>query len=115
MAGWGSIIASATLRDQVRRLPWSELSAGVPGLDDVGRVLGMSPRTLQRRLREEGTTFSAVLTQLRHDLALPLLGDGRLAVVEVAFLLGYEDPSAFHRAFRRWSGLSPRAFRRACG
>src|SRR5215510_1801611 len=46
-----------TLRDQVRRLLWSELSAGVPGLDDVGRVLGMSPRTLQRRLREEGTTF----------------------------------------------------------
>jgi AraC-like DNA-binding protein len=104
-----------TLRDRLRQVLWSELSAGVPGLDGVGRVLGMSPRTLQRRLREEGTTFSAVLTQLRHDLALPLLGDGRLAVAEVAFLLGYEDPSAFHRAFRRWSGLSPRAFRRASG
>jgi AraC-like DNA-binding protein len=56
-----------------------------------------------------------VLTQFRHDLALPLLGDGRLAVAEVAFLLGYEDPSAFHRAFRRWSGLSPLVFRRASG
>jgi AraC-like DNA-binding protein len=104
-----------TLRDQVRRVLWSELSAGVPGLDGVGRVLGMSPRTLQRRLREEGTMFTAVLTQLRHDLARPLLGDGRLAVAEVAFLLGYEDPSAFHWAFRRWSGLSPLAFRRASG
>src|SRR5215475_10405603 len=104
-----------TLRDQVCRLLWSELSAGVPGLEGVGRVLGMSPRTLQRRLREEGTTFRAVLTQVRHDLARPLLGDGRLAVAEVAFLLGYEDPSAFHRAFRRWSGRSPRAFRRASG
>jgi AraC-like DNA-binding protein len=104
-----------TLRDQVRRVLWSELSAGVPGLDRVGRVIGMSPRTLQRRLREEGTTFTAVLTQLRHDLARPLLGDGRLAVAEVAFLLGYEDPSAFHRAFRRWSGRSPQAFRRAAG
>ena len=104
-----------TLRDQVRRRLWSELNAGVPSLEGVGRVLGMSPRTLQRRLRAEGTTFSAVLTQLRHDLALPLLGDGRLAVAEVAFLLGYEDPSAFHRAFRRWSGRSPRAFRRASG
>src|SRR5262245_20347220 len=102
-----------TLRDQVRRLLWSELSAGVPDLEGVGRVLGMSPRTLQRRLREEGTTFSGVLTQLRHDLARPLLGDGQLAVAEVAFLLGYEDPSAFHRAFRRWSGRSPRALRRA--
>ena len=58
-----------TLHDQVRRVLWSELSAGVPGLEGVGRVVGMSPRTLQRRLRAEGTTFSAVLTQLRHDLA----------------------------------------------
>ena len=104
-----------TLRDRVRRVLWSALSEGVPALESVGRVLGMSPRTLQRQLRAEGTTFTAVLTQLRHDLALPLLRDGRLAVAEVAFLLGYEDPSAFHRAFRRWSGRSPRAFRRASG
>src|SRR5262249_24964573 len=67
------------------------------------------------RLRAEGTTFSAVLTQLRHDLARPLLRDGRLAVAEVAFLLGYEDPNAFHRAFRRWFRLSPRAFLPASG
>src|SRR5262245_38858195 len=104
-----------SLRDQVRRLLWSALSAGVPDVEVVGRGLGMSPLTLQRRLREEGTTFRTVLTQLRHDLARPLLGDGRLAVAEVAFLLGYEDPSAFQRAFRRWSGRSPRAFRRGSG
>ena len=60
-----------------------------------------------------GTTFSVVLTQLCRDLARPLLSDGRLAVAEVAFLLGYEDPSAFQRAFRRWSGHAPGAFRRA--
>ena len=102
-----------TLGDQVRQVLWSELSAGVPSLEGVGQTLGMSPRTLQRRLRQEGTTFSAVLTQLRRDLARPLLSDGRLAVAEVAFLLGYEDPSAFQRAFRRWSGHAPGAFRRA--
>ena len=104
-----------TLRDRVRQVLWAALSAGVPALEGVGRGLGLSPRTLQRRLRAEGTTLSAVLTQLRHDLALPLLRDGRLAVAEVAFLLGYEDPSAFHRAFRRWARRSPRAFRRAAG
>src|SRR5262249_10540675 len=104
-----------TLRDQVRRLLWSALSAGVPSLEGVGRVLGMSPRTLQRRLRAEGTTFSAGPPQVRHGLAGPLLGDGRVAVAEGAFLLGYEDPSAFHRAFRRWSGRSPRVFRRGSG
>jgi AraC-like DNA-binding protein len=104
-----------TLRVRVRQVLWAALSAGVPALEEVGRVVGLSPRTLQRRLREEGTTFTAVLTDLRQDLARPLLRDGRLAVAEVAFLLGYEDPSAFHRAFRRWAKLSPRAFRRAAG
>jgi AraC-like DNA-binding protein len=105
--------AEKTIRDRVRRLLWSSLSDGVPDLEDMARRLAMSPRTLQRRLRDEGTTFAAVLTGFRQDMARPLLRDGRLAVSEVAFLLGYEDPSSFQRAFRRWSGRSPRAFRRA--
>jgi len=102
-----------TLQDRVRGVLFSELSEGVPPLDRVGRVLGMSARRLQRGLRLEGATFAGVLTQLRQDMAGPLLGDGQLAVAEVAFLLGYQDPSAFQRAFRRWSGRSPRAYRRA--
>jgi AraC-like DNA-binding protein len=53
-----------------------------------------------------------VLARLRQDTAQPLLRDGRLAVAEVAYLLGYEDPSSFQRAFRRWTGMSPRTFRR---
>jgi AraC-like DNA-binding protein len=73
----------------------------------------MSDRTLQRQLREEGTTFAALLTELRHEMAPSLLLDGKLAVSEVAFLLGYEDPSAFRRAFQRWFGRSPRSFRGA--
>jgi AraC-like DNA-binding protein len=105
--------AEKTIRDRVRRLLWSSLSDGVPDLEDMARRLAMSPRTLQRRLRDEGTTFAAVLTGFRQDMARPLLRDGRLAVSEVAFLLGYEDPSSFQRAFRRWSGRSPRAFRSA--
>ena len=105
--------AEKTIRDRVRRLLWSSLSDGVPDLEDMARRLAMSPRTLQRRLRDEGTTFAAVLTGFRQDMARPLLREGRLAVSEVAFLLGYEDPSSFQRAFRRWSGRSPRAFRRA--
>jgi len=90
LAGLGS---ERTLRERVRRLLWSELTEGVPTLENLARTLGMSDRTLQRQLREEGT--------------------GRLAVSEVAFLLGYDDPSAFRRAFRRWFGRSPRAYRRA--
>jgi len=102
-----------TLQDRVRAALFSELSEGVPSLEHVGRSLGMSGRTLQRELRQEGTTFAAVLTKLRQDMAPSLLHDGQLAVAEVAFLLGYQDPRAFQRAFRRWSGCSPRSFRRA--
>jgi AraC-like DNA-binding protein len=100
-----------TVRDRVRRVLWSELTEAVPPLDRVARALGVSARTLQRQLREESTTFAHTLAQLRQEMAPSLLRDGRLAVSEVAFLLGYEDPSAFQRAFRRWFGRSPRAFR----
>jgi len=102
-----------TLQDRVRAALFSELSEGVPSLEHVGRNLGMSGRTLQRELRQEGTTFATVLTRLRQDMAPSLLQDGQLAVAEVAFLLGYQDPRAFQRAFRRWSGRSPQSFRRA--
>jgi AraC-like DNA-binding protein len=101
-----------TIVDQVRRVLWQELSEGVPELDEVGRRLGLGARTLQRRLRARGTTFAGVLMQLRRDIAPSLLRDGQLAVTEVAFMLGYEDATSFHRSFRRWFGQSPRAFRR---
>lgn len=100
---------------QICRLLWSDLPDGVPDVDAVARRLGMSARTLQRRLRDEGTTYRHVLTQFRHDAAPALLRDGRLGVSEVAFLLGYEDPSSFQRVFRRSFGVSPRAFRQMRG
>jgi AraC-like DNA-binding protein len=104
--------AERNMEDRVRRVLWTDLSAGEAHLDRVARRLGLSPRALQRRLAEEKTTFAAVLARLRQDTAEPLLRDGRLAVAEVAYLLGYEDPSSFQRAFRRWTGVSPRTFRR---
>jgi AraC-like DNA-binding protein len=104
-----------TLRERVRRALWAELSERPPSLEEVARGLGMSSRTLQRQLRREGTTFAAVLTELRREMAPALLRDGQHGVSEVAFLLGYEDASAFRRAFQRWFGRSPRSFRAADG
>jgi AraC-like DNA-binding protein len=103
--------AQRTIGDQVRRVLWRQLTDGAPDLSHAARWLGMSSRTLQRRLHEEKTTFAAVLADLRREMAQPLLRDGRLAVSEVAFLLGYEDVTSFQRAFRQWFGVSPRAFR----
>ena len=77
------------------------------------KEMGISERTLQRRLAEEGSSFSKVLDELRRDLADEFLVDRNLAVSEVAFLLGYSEPSTFYRAFRRWHDVSPREFRAA--
>lgn len=90
---------------------WRNLSEGQPSLEAVARELGVSSRTLQRRLREENTSFGQVVDALRKQIAPTLLRDENLAVYEVAYLLGYSDASAFFRAFRRWHGRSPEAHR----
>jgi AraC-like DNA-binding protein len=108
-----SIGSERTLRERVYRALWAELSERTPTLEAVARTLGVSARTLQRQLRQEGTTFAKLLTDLRREMAPALLRDGRHGVAEVAFLLGYEDPSAFRRAFHRWFARSPRSFRSA--
>ena len=100
-----------TFTRRVGRCVWKQLSEGQPTVSDIARELGLSTRTLQRRLREEKTSFAQVVNDLRRQLAPTLLRDETLAVYEIAYLLGYADPSAFFRAFRRWNGCSPAEFR----
>lgn len=99
------------MTESVRRTLWSMMPGGRPDLWRTAAEIGVSARTLQRRLGEEGSSFSKVLDELRRDLSEELLSDRRLSVAEVAFLLGYSEPSAFQRAFRRWRGISPRRYR----
>ncbi len=110
-----SLGGSGSFVEQVRRAVWSHLSGGPPSLQQTAATLGVSVRTLQRRLREEGTSFATVLDDFRKEMALGLLRDRTLAVYEVAFLLGYSDPSTFYRAFRRWEGIPPHEFRQKAG
>ena len=70
----------------------------------------MSLRNLQRRLQEEGTTYREALNEARRETACSHLDEGHFSVTEIAFLLGFADTSSFSRAFRRWTGLSPRAY-----
>jgi AraC-like DNA-binding protein len=100
---------------RLRQVLWSRLSDGAPTLAAAAMAMAVSPRTLQRRLSEEGETFASALSKLRHDLAVRLLEDRTLAMYEVGFLLGDAEPTAFHRAFRRWRGMSPRRFRETAG
>jgi AraC-like DNA-binding protein len=96
-----------TTRDRVRSVLVDALRSGEPTLETVAKKLAMTPRTVQRRLREESTSFQAVLDGLRAELARRYLDEGRFELAEVAFLLGYAEASAFARAFRRWHGVSP--------
>jgi AraC-like DNA-binding protein len=104
-----------TTSARVRELAVAAVRAGEPEQVELARQLGMSERTLQRRLKDEGTTFAALVDEVRTDLAKMYLADEKLAIYEVAFLLGYSEPSAFNRAFKRWLGKTPSEYRSAAG
>ncbi len=87
------------------------LHTGEAGMDRIAAELGMSRQTLLRRLKAEGTTFEKVLDQLRRRMALGYLRGGKASINEIAYLVGFSDPAAFSRAFKRWTGMSPRAMR----
>jgi AraC-like DNA-binding protein len=89
------------------------LAAGEVSIDRVARELGMSRQTLYRRLKAEGTTFEEVLDAKRRQLAVRYLGHDRSTVKAAAYKLGFSDPAAFSRAFKRWTGTSPSNFREA--
>jgi AraC-like DNA-binding protein len=87
--------------------------SGTIALAGLAKSLGVSERTFQRRLREEGTSLQELADQVRSELSLSLLGDSQLSLGEVADRLGYASLGAFSRAFRRWRGISPAAHRKA--
>lgn len=80
-------------------------------LEHVAAGLGTTPQTLRRRLREEGTSFQEIKDNLRRDEALRLLAKPQLSIMEIAQLTGFSEPSTFHRAFKKWTGLTPGAYR----
>ncbi len=104
--------ATVSLAGQVRELLTSRLREGEPDQAAIAKALALSERTLQRRLQDEGVTFAQLLDELRGDLARMYLADAGLAIFEITFLLGYSEPSAFNRAFRRWTGQTPSQFRK---
>ena len=79
----------------------------VPTMHDLARKLGMSSRTLRRHLEHEGTAYPTLVSEALRDHAVRLLGDPAHLIKEVGYALGFATPSAFHRAFKRWTGSSP--------
>ena len=131
MMGCGSKATRRDLAIQFPRSPWPAgrsapdglghvvqgivtalLRDGYPDLRSVAKSIGLSARTLQRRLSEEGVTYARVVAQARLEIAQRMLDDPARRVIEVALDLGYSDQAHFGRAFARWTGLAPRQFRR---
>lgn len=98
---------------QLRATIGEALMQGTPTVDRVARTLGLGPRTLQRRLSERDMSFAEVLDSCRRSLAEGYLADPSLSLAEIAYLLGFSEQTSFFRAFRRWHGTTPGAFRQA--
>lgn len=103
--------AADDLVDAVRRQLAEGMAHGGASLEGAARQLNLSARSLQRRLGEHGTRFADLLDEVRRELALRYVAQPRLALGEVAYLLGFAEPSSFHRAFKRWTGMTPAAAR----
>jgi AraC-like DNA-binding protein len=95
----------------LRRLMVNGAGQGETRLEQVADLFAIHRRTLNRRLRAQGTSFKALVDETRYDIARQLLRDTRLPTTEIAATLDYSECSAFVRAFRRWSGTSPSAWR----
>ena len=103
--------AQAKIADQVKWVLKRLLSGSRPDILIVAKELGMGARTLQRRITNEGASFRLLLNEARQELVRQYLSDPAIEINETAFLLGYEDPNSFYRAFRTWEGTTPAHWR----
>ncbi|MFL6211758.1 MAG: AraC family transcriptional regulator [Pyrinomonadaceae bacterium] len=106
-----SLEMSKTMRGRVENLLIPILHTGEASMDMLAVKLGLSRQTLFRKLKAEGITFEKVLDELRHKLALHYLNGKKVPVNQTAYLVGFSEPAAFSRAFKRWTGASPRMIR----
>jgi AraC-like DNA-binding protein len=120
LARWLDVVGDARIADhervdaaaRVRAATRELLSHGEPRLARVAAELRTQPRALQRRLAEAGTSFAAVVDEVRCEVALRMVAEAGVSLTDVAFVTGFSELSAFHRAFRRWTGTTPVRYRR---
>jgi AraC-like DNA-binding protein len=107
--------SSKTTRGRVESLLMPVLHTGDVSMDKIAETMAMSRQTLFRKLKDEGTTFEKVLDDLRHKLAMHYLSGRKVSISETAYLVGFSEAAAFSRAFKRWTGKSPREVRNLPG
>lgn len=91
------------------------MKEGIPRKDSLAETIGMTSRTMQRRLKEEGCSYQEILNELRHELAIDLLENTDLPLEEIGHRLGFQEPRSFHRSFKAWTGQTPGFYRKNTG
>lgn len=99
------------IASDARRVLASRVAGGNTRIQAVARQLATTPRTLQRRRADEGMSYQELLDRTRQEAAAGYLAHSTLSIGEIAYLLGYSEVAAFHRAFKRWNDETPQAFR----
>jgi AraC-like DNA-binding protein len=103
--------STASITHRICGILGSDFREEMPSFEDLTDLLNMSARTLRRRLEKEGTSYQRIKDNARRDVAISLLSRERLTVSDVAEQVGFSDPSAFHRSFKKWTGQSPGSYR----
>jgi AraC-like DNA-binding protein len=103
--------ATLSITHRIRQLLGNDFRREMPSFEELTGLLNMSARTLRRRLEKEGTSYQRIKDNARRDMAITMLSRDGLTVSEVAEQVGFSDPSAFHRSFKKWTGQSPGSYR----
>lgn len=103
-------VNSGTHAKNVLGMILKEMNGDVPSIHSVAQKMGMSVRSMQMHLRNEGTSYMKLVNGARKDTAAAYLKDNKASIGEIAYVLGFSESSAFHRAFKKWTGLTPREF-----
>lgn len=102
---------TASINAQIRRILENNLEPDMPDFESVASQLNTSTQTLRRRLKDEHSSFQAIKDQVRRDMAIYYLSDNKLSINDIALKVGFTEPSTFHRAFKKWTGLTPGDYR----
>ena len=105
------LAATLSITHRIREILGEDFREEMPSFDELTELLNMSARTLRRRLEKEGTSYQRIKDNARRDVAISLLSRDGMTVSEVAEQVGFSDPSAFHRSFKKWTGQSPGSYR----
>jgi AraC-like DNA-binding protein len=103
--------STLSITHRIRQILGNDFRVEMPSFEELTALLNMSARTLRRRLEKEGTSYQRIKDNARRDMAISMLSRDGLTVSEVAEQVGFSDPSAFHRSFKKWTGQSPGSYR----